>query len=244
MNIDIRREKIRKWTSIGLIALAGLIVSPIIFLTIQGLIGLVIAAVIGLSVVTFAPVVAMKFANWRVKGIMSEAKENPIETMINLLAAKREAFEEFKKSVETAVTARKDFAAKVETFSAQYPARAQEFLKQLDNMTDLVERKKRALKDANKSLEEGEHKLQEMKAYWEMSQAAQTANAAAGLDTGDMFERLKADTAVDAVFESMNRAFAQLEVASSLDDSSVKSVTFSPSETLELNVTAKEKIAR
>jgi hypothetical protein len=56
-----------------------------------------------------------------------------------------------------------------------------------------------------------------------MSQAAQAANAAAGMDTGDQFERLKADTACDAVFESMNRAFAELEVAASLavDDDSM-----------------------
>ena len=94
-------------------------------------------------------------------------------------------------------------------------------------------------------LEEGHNKLDEMKAYWDMSQAAQDANKAAGMDTGDQFERLKADTAVDAVFESMNRAFAELEVAAALDvnsddkpDSSVAQLGVS--EPVVLNVSARE----
>lgn len=218
MNIAERKAKIQKWTGVGLIGLAGLIVSPIIFLAIKGLVGLIIAAVVGLAVVTFTPWVSMKFANWRVKAITHEARENPIETMVNLLAAKREAYGKFRESVENAVTARKDFATKCEQFSKQYPQRALEFTTQLEAMSSLVDRKIQALKEAKQSLAEGENKLTEMRAYWEMSQAAQEAHKAAGMDTGDLYEKLKADTAVDAVFESMNRAFAQLEVAAELDN--------------------------
>lgn len=212
-----RKEKIKKWASIGLIGLAGLVVSPFIFLAVKGLIGLAIAAVVGLTIVTFAPWVAMKFANWKVKAIVHEAKENPIETMVNLLAAKRQAFEVFKDNVTTAVTARDTFKTKCISFAKKFPARAEEFNTKLADMTVLVERKKHALSDAQDSLEQGQLKLEEMQAYWEMSQAAQAANQAAGMDTGDQYEKLKADTAVDAVFESMNRAFAQLEVAATLD---------------------------
>lgn len=217
MDTEAKRANVKKWATIGLIGLVGLIVSPVIFLAIQGLVGLIIAAVTGLAVVTFSPWVAMKFANWKVKAIVAEAKENPIETMINLLAAKNTAFKEFQVNVTTAVTARNNFKSKIETFASKYPARAPEFKAQLARMTELVERKKKALQDAEHMLEEGQSKLDEMKAYWEMSQAAQAANKAAGMDTGDQFEKLKSDTAVDAVFESMNRAFAELEVAASLD---------------------------
>jgi hypothetical protein len=217
MDTEAQRARVKKWATIGLVGLVGLIVSPIIFLAIQGLVGLVIAGVVGLSIVTFTPWMTMKFANWKVQAIIYEAKENPIETMINLLAAKQIAFKEFQVNVTTAVTARNNFKSKIETFAAKYPARAPEFKTQLVRMTDLVERKKKALNDAEHMLEEGHTKLEEMKAYWDMSQAAQAANKAAGMDTGDQFERLKSDTAVDAVFESMNRAFAELEVAAALD---------------------------
>ena len=222
-----KKEKYERWAKVGLVGLAGLIVSPVIFLAIQGIIGLAIALVVGLAIVTFAPWASMKFANWKVKAIVSESKENPIETMVNLLAAKEVAFKTFESTVTNAVTARDDFKVKCDQFAKKYPARADEFKRQLTIMSSLVERKKAALREAQTSLELGRYKLDEMRAYWEMSQAAQAANAAAGMDTGDLYEKLKADTAADSVFSSMNRAFAQLEVAAALDvtnDSSQQSL--------------------
>lgn len=216
MNITDRFETLSTRFKWGVGLLAALIVSPIIFMVVKGLVGLAVAAVVGLAIIHGAPWLSMKFANWKIKGIRAEARENPIETMINLLAAKQEAFLVFRENVTAAVTARDTFKTKIEAFAKKYPARAPEFQTQLERMTDLVQRKKSALQDAKQSLEDGQIKLEEMQAYWEMSQAAQAANAAAGMDTGDQFERLKADTACDAVFESMNRAFAELEVAASL----------------------------
>lgn len=241
MDINERKARIQKWASVGLIALVGLAVSPIIFLAIKGIIGLAIAAVVGLTVVTFTPYVSMKLANWRVKAIMHEAGENPIETMMNLLAAKRQAFNQFKANVEDATAARDTFKTKCLAFAKKYPERADEFNKQLQMMSVLVERKKDALVDAQASLEEGQIKLEEMKAYWDMSQAAQQANLAAGMDTGDLYEKLKADTAVDAVFTSMNRAFAQLEVAAALEES--QSLEYNPSEAFDVTISNKQKVS-
>ena len=244
MDLEAQRARVKKWASIGIVGVIGLIVSPIIFLAIQGAIGLIIAAVVGLSVVTFTPYITMKFANWKVKSIMAEASANPIETMINLLAAKKTAFNTFKLNVENSATARDTFKQKCEKFAAKYPARAPEFQSQLERMVDLVQRKKAALREAQKSLEEGENKLEEMKAYWDMSRDAIELNKAAGMDTGDAFEKLKVDTACDAVFESMNRAFAQLEVADALevdDKSSAQQVQLTYVDPVILNVQVNEK---
>ena len=46
-------------------------------------IGLVIAAIVGLAIVMFTPVVAIKFANWRLQAIKAESRANPIETLQN-----------------------------------------------------------------------------------------------------------------------------------------------------------------
>lgn len=211
-------EKYKKFGLIGLIALTGLVISPVIFLAIKGLIGLIIASAIGLAVVSFSPYIAMKFANWKVAAIKKEAGENPIETMENLLAAKQRAFQEFRNNVTQSIAARDTFRDKCREFGRKYPARAAEFQTQLERMTKLVDQKQTALKEAAVQLELGEHKLTEMRAYWDMSQTAIKLNKAAGMDTGDLYERLKADTAVDAVFTSMNTAFAELEVAASLSD--------------------------
>ena len=223
-----KRDKLKKWATIGAIGVVGFLVAPIVFLTIQGLVGLAIAGAIGFTLVTLAPWFALTVANWKyrlidaekvshIKAVTAAAEQNPIETLTALLIAKKHAFNVFKASVEQAVTARSNFKTKVAKFKERYPARAAEFESQLARMTDLVERKKVALNDAQQSLHDGDMKLEEMQAYYEMSKDAIEANRAAGMDTGDAFEKLKADTACDAVFESMNMAFAQLEVAAALD---------------------------
>ncbi len=232
--IEAKRDRLATRLKYAAVGVAGLVIAPFVMMAIGGIIGLAVAAASAVAIVNLAPWFSLKMANLRyrlieaekvqhIKKVVSSAEQNPIETLTNLLQQKRLAFDAFKLSVEQAVTARDNFRGKVQKFSAKYPARAPEFQRQLERMTDLVDRKKVALSDAKKSLEDGDIKLEEMKAYWEMSKDAIAANRAAGMDTGDVFEQLKADTACDAVFESMNAAFAQLEVADALDDNSVDS---------------------
>jgi hypothetical protein len=223
-----KRDKFKTWITVAALGITGLLVAPFIFVAIGGLVGLGIAGAVGITLVQLAPWFSLKMANLRYRMIDAEkvehiqkvtaaAEQNPIETLTALLIAKKAAFNVFKASVEQAITARSNFKDKVAKFKERYPARAPEFEAQLLRMTDLVERKKKALGEAKQSLEDGDNKLEEMKAYYEMSKDAIEANRAAGMDTGDAFEKLKADTACDAVFESMNMAFAQLEVAAALD---------------------------
>lgn len=223
-----KRDKLKTWATVIGIGLVGLIVAPFVLLSIGGIVGLAVAAALGFTLVTLAPWFALKVANWKyrlidaekvahIKQVTTAAEQNPIETLTALLIAKKQAYNVFKASVTQAITARSNFKDKVEKFKLKYPARAHEFETQLARMTDLVERKKKALSEAQTTLEDGDNKLEEMKAYYEMSKDAIEANRAAGMDTGDAFEKLKADTACDAVFESMNMAFAQLEVAAALD---------------------------
>lgn len=260
--VEQKKQKFSGWIKIAALAVAGFVVAPFIMLAIGGLLGLAVAAAVGFTMVQLAPWFALKVANWKyrlidaekvahVKAVVGAATENPIETLTNLLIAKKKAFKEFEAAVTTAVTARSNFKTKVEKFKQRYPARAPEFEAQLARMTDLVERKKKALAEAQQSLSDGDMKLEEMKAYYEMSKDAIEANRAAGMDTGDAFEKLKADTACDAVFESMNMAFAQLEVAAALDvdeddkpAQAMAQLGHSEPVVLEVPVTQTQKVSR
>ena len=257
-----KHNKLKGWVKIAALGGVGLVVAPVVLTAIGGIVGLGVAAATGFVLVQMAPWFALKVANWKyrmidaekvahVKAVTNAAAENPIETMQNLLTAKKQAFGVFKASVEQAVTARSNFKTKVEKFKERYPARAPEFEAQLARMTDLVERKKVALADAKQSLEDGDMKLEEMKAYYEMSKDAIEANRAAGMETGDAFEKLKADTACDAVFESMNLAFAQLEVAAALDvepddkpAQSVAQLAHSEPNVIDVQVRSTQKVSR
>lgn len=224
--VEQKRAKYNTIFKVGLIAIAAFVVAPIIFTVVTGMVGLIAAAVIGLVAVNAAPWVSMKLANWKVKAIVAEAKENPIETLTNRLIQQRQAFGEFKKRVTEAVTARNTFTEKCNKFAQRYPSRAPWFMSQLEAMSINVDKMKLALDAAQDSITDGENKLEEMKAYWEMSEASIAANKAAGMDIGDVYDKLKTDTACDAVFEKMNHAFAEMEVASSLQIENDPSPTF------------------
>ncbi len=223
-----KKGKFTKFFKFGALGLVTLVVCPFLFFALSGIIGLAVSAAVGFTLIQLAPVFAQKVANVKyrmldaekvehIKKIEAAAAENPIETLTVMLIEKKKAFQTFKASVENGVTVRSNFSVKVDKFKLKYPARAPEFEKQLARMTAMVEQKKVALKEAQESLEIGDQKLEEMKAYYEMSKDAIEMNRAAGMDTGDAFEKLKADTACDAVFTQMNAAFAQLEVAAALD---------------------------
>jgi uncharacterized membrane protein len=260
--IEQKKQKFGGWIKIAALGVVGLLVAPFIMLAIGGLLGLAVAAGTAFVMIQLAPYFAQKVANWKyrlmdaekvehIRKVGEAAAENPIETLTALLIAKKQAFQVFKASVEVAVTARSNFKTKVQKFKERWPQRAPEFEAQLARMTDLVERKKVALADAQKTLEDGDMKLEEMKAYYEMSKDAIEANRAAGMDTGDAFEKLKADTACDAVFESMNMAFAQLEVAAALDvdpddkpAASVAQLSHSEPVVLDVQVRETQKVRR
>lgn len=231
-----KRTNFSNKAKIAIAVAAALIVSPVIFMVIQGIVGLAIAAALGLVIVNAAPIMSMKLANWKIKEIVSEAKQNPIETLENLIIAKEQALKEFVKEVESAVAARNVFETKCNQFVKMYPARAKEFDTQLDAINIAVEQKKKALNMAKESINNAKEKLKECKAYYEMSIAVQNANAAMKMDTGDIYEQLKADTAIDSVMAHVSKTFGELEVAASMGTQGDNlQLSNSPSPTLEIS---------
>ena len=220
--IDIKRISYDKWFKFGIIGVVVGLVSPFIFMMVQGIAGLIVAGFLGLLAVNLAPVLSMKLANWKVKGIVSEARENPIETLTNLLLEKREAFRKFTEAVINQVSSLKTFERKSNEFAKTYPARAGEFQAQVEAMRTMVEKQQQALEAAKEAIYQGEQKLTEMTAFWEMSQIAQAANKTANMNNGDQFEQLKLNTSFDAVFNSVNLAFAQMEVAARLETPAIE----------------------
>lgn len=233
MDIEQRKLRIKKFASVGLIALAALVVSPLIFFVIKGLVGLVLAAVIGLSIVTFTPVIAMKFANWRLQAIKAESRTNPIETLQNQYIEKRAALGKFLDSISAFSTEVKNFENKVEEFNRKFPNEAARFQEQLDAMKKLLEFRKSRFKQAKAELDQFDNAIQRAEAMWNMSQAAQEMNKLAGMQTGDPFEKIKQDAAIDSVYSSMNKAFADLETAL-LDTNEQPKLEFQQAQVIEV----------
>lgn len=100
IDLEQKRKRIEGLVKIGGLCVIGLVVAPFIFLTIQGLLGLVLAAGISFTAINFVPWYAAKVANWRLKAIKHEASKNPIETLQNDLRFKTLELDSRKTNIE------------------------------------------------------------------------------------------------------------------------------------------------
>jgi hypothetical protein len=129
--LTLKKERIALIGRWALALIAAAIISPVVFFAIKGLVGIIISLVLGLTIVNFSPWLSMKFANWKLKAIKSEAARNPVETLQNVYGQKQEQRKQFKQQITNFRTKVSGFSDKVEGFKAQFPQDAQKFAKNM-----------------------------------------------------------------------------------------------------------------
>lgn len=223
MDSQVKNPLTVKIIKYGLYALGVIIAAPLAVLLIKGIVGFAVAAILGLAAITFAPAVSMKFANYGVKAIVSEAQQNPIETLYNQLAEKEQAAGKFKDSITNFRTEVANFETKTMQFKRDYPEDAPRFEAQLGTMKKLLSFREGRYKQVQAELGNFEDAIDRAKALWDMSQSAQKMNKIAGLQVSDTFEKIKTDAAIDSVMTSVNKAFSEMET-SLMESSEVKAM--------------------
>jgi len=235
-DINLRKQRLANVAKWGLALLAAAIISPVIFFAIKGLVGLVIAGVIGLAIVNFSPWLGVKFANWKIKAIKAEASKNPVETLQNVYIERQRQREVFKNQITNFRAKVSGFADKVETFKTSFPQDAPTFEKQLVQMRALLKRREQKYSRVKADLEKFAGVIQRADAIWQMGLAAAEMNAAAGVFDGEqMYERIKIETALDSVQESMNIAFSEME-SDFMEGDDIVSIENNPSPSLQAPV--------
>lgn len=81
---DVKKKRVAVVVMALLFPVGVIAVTSLAFMVAKGLFALGLAVVLGLALVNFTPVAAMKFANWKLKAIKAEAAANPIESLQNL----------------------------------------------------------------------------------------------------------------------------------------------------------------
>lgn len=213
LTLEERRERLEKILRYLMLGGIGVVVAPVIFLAIKGLVGLLIAAAIGVTSVQLAPVVATTLANWRLKLLKAEAARNPVETLQNDYGRKLDALKKFRAAIQSFSAAVKDFQDKLKGFKDQYPKDADAYDDQLDKMKRLLKLRTDKYEEAKDNLEDYAKEIDKVKAIWEMGQEAVKMNKAAGMTDGDFVSKIMKETAIDSVQRSMNNAFADLEIS-------------------------------
>lgn len=213
--LDIRKQSLATKAKWGLGLAGAVVVAPVAFLAVQGIVGLAIAFVVGSVCINFAPVMSMKLANWKLKAIVSEANANPIETLQNL-------YIEHRKELEAKGQAIIDFEAEVGNFDDQLidfrkrPDCADEVPRYEEissRMHEGLATMKLCWNDFKVQVADLAHKIEKAQAIYKMACAAARVTALSGSAQSQVFDEIKQRVALDSVRSSMNRSFAALNQA-------------------------------
>lgn len=189
------------------------LIAPMVMIAVKGMIGVVLCVVIGLVSINFIPRLIDMLANWNLKALKFEASHNPIETLETDYMKKLEALSTFRDSINNFSASTKTFQDKLAKFKTTYPGEAEKFEDQLDKMKSLLSLRRKKYAEAEKSVEDYALEIEKAKAIWSMALAAAEMNKASGMNEKDVLQKIKVETSLDSITETMNSAFAELETS-------------------------------
>lgn len=215
MNFDPVTKKMQldaryKWLIGGV---AAIVVSPVIFLAVKGMVGLACAFAVGTVITQLAPVFSLRLANWRVKLLIQAIEANPIETMINLRIEKEEELNKAGKEIVDFETAVRNYDDQVKDFSQTDPDEVAAFQEIADKMEEALRSMKQNRADAQTALELLISKIGKAERIYKMSLEAQKVTALSKTAEAKVFQEIKERVAFDTVRTQLNRAFASLSEA-------------------------------
>lgn len=209
--LNTKHKRIELFVKLGAMGIIGFVLAPYIFLSIKGIMGLIIACTIGFVAINMAPWFAVKVANWRLKALKYEASKNPVETLELTYQKKEEGLLAFRDNIKVFHAEVENFRAVVQEHKERYPGDTK-YDEKFNKMVQLLNLRAAKYKQAQRNLAEFAEVIERKRSEWKIVQAAAKMDKAAG--AGDDFvSKLMADTALDSVQTSLNTAFAELEVS-------------------------------
>lgn len=216
MEADEKKRKLAVVLKWGGGILGAAIISPIVFLALKGVLGLIalgVAAGTGMTILRLSPIVSMKASNLLMRMIANEAAANPIETMQNLLVEKTEELQMADKAIVDFETEVRNYDDETAIFARQYPAEAPSFSEISRKMHEGLEQQKQKQEYARVQLGQLDQNITKAKAIYKMSMAASKVTSLSKSAEAEVFQKIRETVALDAVRTSLNRSFAQLNMA-------------------------------
>lgn len=211
MTIEQKKARLATAAKWGLGLVGAALIAPVVFLAVQGLVGLIVAGILGLAIVHGAPVLSMKFANWKLAGLKDEARRNPIETRQNIALQARERIRLAEGELTNFATEVRNFADQVKDLRREQPEDAADFDEQLRNLQRLLELKRSGLADACAKADEFEAATERAARKWKVAQSAIRMQKLSGAMEDDAMNKLLAAESLDSVQTAMNRALSELD---------------------------------
>jgi hypothetical protein len=208
-----------KW---GVGGAACIVAAPFVLAGIGGLIGGTIL-VAGMYVVTqAAPVFArrvqntkqemlMAEANLHLAALKAEARKNPIETLQNVYREKETALSATSDKIHKFATKVNNYGLNLKNFKRDFPEDAPMFDQEYAAWQQLLAQRKAKWEEARLGLEKFAKEITRANAIWEMTQATAELRQAAGDLEETFLQRIRKETALDAVQQSLAASMADLD---------------------------------
>lgn len=213
LSTDVKKKNIILASKVAGVGIVSFVIAPLVFVAIQGLMGLIVVGVIVIAGINLVPLFVDYMANMKLVGIKWMASKNPVETLQLDYAKREEALSNYLVSIRNFNASILTFQGKYKKFTMQYPEEKEKFDGILKNMQELYAERVAKYKDAEKSLAQYNLDIQKASSIWDMSVEAGKMNAAAGFDRNDAIEKIKEQTSFDSIEQNMNSAFADLQTS-------------------------------
>lgn len=212
-DLELKRKRIETVVKVLGLGAVAFFLAPFIVMTIKGLIGLTVAAVISLLVVNVGvPWFAIKLANWRLKALKYEASLNPIETLENQYGQRVEALNGIRDNLKEFFAVVQELASQIKEHEERYPDKPSQFTEKYQKMLALYNQRAIKYKQAQKNLGQFAELIEEKRSDWKVAQAAAKAMKLANVGQ-DFQDKLMQDTALSSIQDGLNLAFSELEVS-------------------------------
>jgi gas vesicle protein len=218
-DIEQKRKRIETIAKVIGLCVAAFFFAPIAFLTIKGLVSLIVVGVIALFTVNVGiPWFAISLANWRLKALKSAASANPIETLENQYKDRMDALAKIRENITASYAVLQDLHTQIQEHDEKYPNKPSQYLDKYQKLSALIALRGSKYKQAQKNLADFAEVIEEKRSDWKIAQTMAQANKLANVGQ-DFQSKLLQDTALNTVQDGLNTAFAELET-SLLDEQS------------------------
>lgn len=210
-----KQQKFKLMAQLGIGGLVALVVAPIIFMVVKGVVGLAIAAAIGGVLMAVTPAVSTWLTAMKFKALKAVIKGNPVEVLQSQLQAREVELNKFRAALTTQTTQLEKFRSEVTKLSKEYPEDAKTYQDQLSDFERLLAFRVEQFKAARMAHEKFRSEIKKAERLYAMSMASAAAGVAMNTSE-DFMSKFKEENAFDAIEDAHISAIAALKRA--MDD--------------------------
>jgi DNA repair exonuclease SbcCD ATPase subunit len=208
-----------KWVLAGVVLI---ILGPAILTGVLAGTAALIAGVIAFAAVQMFPVFSRYLVNKRtemliaeanrhLQAVKAEARKSPIETMQNVFQEQARQLKERADKITKFATKVNKYGQQVQELKKRFPSDAATFDRVHADMAELLKRRQAKWKEAKAKHDQSSHEIERAQAIWEMGQATAELRESAGDLEAEFMQKIRRETAMDAVQESLAAAMADLD---------------------------------